>query len=114
MAQNETSGSIFYHKIDLENIGAVGHSQGGAGVFNAITELEHSSIFKTAVPISPTNEQQAVSLGWHYDLFRISIPILLLAGTKGDFEMNLVIPTEAMHAMYDKLNVSKVMARKID
>ncbi len=114
MAQNETTDSIFYQKIDLENIGAVGHSQGGAGVFNAVTELEHSSLYKTAVPISPTNEQQAVSLGWHYDLSRVNIPILLLAGTKGDFEMNLVIPTEAMHAMYNKLEVPKAMARKID
>ncbi len=114
MEQNETQGSIFYHRIDPDNISAVGHSQGGAGVFNAITEREHSRLYKTAVLLSPTNEEQTAALGWHYDLSRVDIPILLLAGTKGDFEMKLVIPTEAMTSMYDKLNVPKVMARKLD
>jgi len=114
IAQNDAPDSIFYHKVDLTLVAAVGHSQGGAGVFNAITELTHSSLYKTAVSLSPTHEEQAKSLGWHYDLSKVRIPILLFAGTKGDFEMNLVIPTEAMHAMYDKLNAPKVMARKLD
>ncbi len=66
------------------------------------------------LPLSPTQEAMLESLGWHYDLSKVSIPLLLLAGTKGDFEMDLVIPIEAMHTMYDKLNVPKVMARKLD
>ncbi|MDO5439757.1 MAG: hypothetical protein Q4F09_07035 [Erysipelotrichaceae bacterium] len=113
LAQNETQDSIFYQKLDLENIGAVGHSQGGAGVFNAITEHAHSSMYKTAVPLSPAHEELAKSLSWHYDLTKVDIPVLMLAGTEGDFEMSTVIPTEAMHTMYDKLNTPKVMARKI-
>ncbi len=112
LQQNKDSSSIFYEKVDTENIGAVGHSQGGAGVFNAITEHENSSMYKTAVPVSPTNEKQSVALGWHYDLSKVNIPILLLAGTKGDFEMNLVIPEEDMIEMYDKISSPKVMARK--
>lgn len=114
LEQNEDSSSIFYHKIDTSNIGAVGHSQGGAGVFNAITEHEHSSMYKTAVPVSPTNEQQAISLGWHYDLSKINIPVFLLAGTKGDFEMKMVLPDDAMIEMYNKITAPKAMARKAD
>ena len=56
--QNEDKESLFYQKLDLDNVGAVGHSQGGAGVFNAITEHEHSSVYKTAVSLSPTHEEQ--------------------------------------------------------
>lgn len=114
LEQNEDSSSIFYHKIDTDNIGAVGHSQGGAGVFNAITEHEHSGMYKTAVPVSPTNEEQSTALGWHYDLSKVSVPVFLLAGTKGDFEMKYVIPEESMIEMYNKISVPKVMARKFD
>lgn len=93
--QNEDKDSLFYQKLDFDNVGAVGHSQGGAGVFNAITEHEHSTVYKTAVSLSPTHEEQAVSLGWHYDLTKIHIPIIIFAGTEGDFEMKLVIPKKA-------------------
>jgi len=112
LGQNSDASSIFYNKIDTENIGVMGHSQGGAGVFNAVTELEHSGMYKAAVPVSPTNEQQTAELGWHYDLSKISIPVLLLAGTEGDFEMKLVLPEEDMKDMYSKIAAPKVMARK--
>ncbi len=114
LTQNEDKDSLFYNKIDVESIGVVGHSQGGAGVFNAITEMEHSSFYKTAVSVSPTHEEQTASLGWHYDLTKISVPIFMVAGSKGDFEMKLVIPDEAMQSMYDKIDAPKVMARKRD
>ncbi len=114
LSLNEKQDSLFYHKIDTENVGAVGHSQGGAGVFNAITEMEHSSVYKTAVSISPTHEEQSTALGWHYDLTKINVPIFIVAGTKGDFEMKLVIPDEAMKSMYEKITAPKVMARKKD
>ena len=71
LAENENPSSIFYHKVDVHNIGAMGHSQGGAGVFNAITEMEHSNMFKAAVSLSPTHEEQAIALKWHYDLTKI-------------------------------------------
>lgn len=113
LERNGDPDSIFYQKVDTENIGAVGHSQGGAGVFNAITECEHSAMYKTAVPLSPTHEEQTFALGWHYDLSKVQIPVLLLAGTVGDFEMELVIPEEGMIEMYNKITSPKVMARKL-
>lgn len=112
LAENGRADSPFYQRVDLENIGISGHSQGGAGVFNAITDNEHSSLYKTAVALSPTHEEGAAALGWHYDLTRIHIPILLAAGTEGDFETQLVLPLEAMERMYEKLSVPKAMLRK--
>lgn len=35
LRENENKNSIFYQKIDAENISALGHSQGGVGAFNA-------------------------------------------------------------------------------
>jgi len=111
---NEDPDSLFYGKIDVERIGAVGHSQGGAGVLNTATEHEHSDLYKTIVPLSPTGEETAAGLGWFYDPEKIGIPTLLLAGTEGDFEMKYVIPTEAMHDLFDKLGGFRIMARKTE
>ena len=112
LEQNEKSDSRFYQKIDVDNIGITGHSQGGAGVFNAITECKNASVYKTAVSLSPTHEEQAISMKWHYDLTQINIPLMIVAGTKGDFETQLVIPIEKMIEMYNKIPSDKVMMRK--
>lgn len=114
IAKNNDTESIFYNKVDLSNVGAIGHSQGGAGVFNAITERSNSNLYKTAVSLSPTHEEIATSLKWHYDLTKINVPIMILAGMKGDFEMKSVIPIEALNEMYEKIDAPKAMARKLD
>lgn len=101
--------SIFYNKVDIDNIGITGHSQGGVGVFNAITINEHSDLYKCAVSISPTEEEMAELLQMPYNPSKTMIPIMLLAGTKKD-----VISLEKMEDMYDKITTSKVMARKSD
>lgn len=44
--ENETVegyNNVFYQKIDTDSIGITGHSQGGAGVINAITDTRHLS-----------------------------------------------------------------------
>lgn len=109
---NDSQSSLFYQKIDLERIGICGHSQGGAAVFNAITSKENSDIYKTAVVLSPANEEAAKIVNWEYDLTEVKIPVLMLAGTEGSFETVVVIPFENMTAMYDRLSVPKAMARK--
>lgn len=114
LQENENPVSMFYKKIDLNNIGVSGHSQGGAGVFNTITKHEHSDLYKTAVALSPVNEEQAIALKWYYDLTKINIPLLMIAGTKGDFETKTVIPLDKMIAMYEKINAPKIMMRRVD
>lgn len=110
---NENEDSLFYHKIDTGNIGISGFSQGGAAVMRAITMYENSKYFKTAVPLSPVNEKTAMDVGYPYDLKKVNIPIMMLAGTSGDFETEIVIPIEQMKKMYEKINTPKVMLRKI-
>ena len=113
LGENEDPDSLFYQKIDTENIGLEGHSQGGAGVLSAASITEHKDLYKTVVALSPTHEETAHALEWPYDLEAIRVPTLLLAGTEGEFETELVIPLEAMNAMYDKLTVPKAMMRRI-
>ena len=49
LAANEDETSIFYHKVDTENIGITGHSQGGVGVFSTIHNTEHKDMYRCAV-----------------------------------------------------------------
>lgn len=110
---NEDKDSVLYGKIDIDHIGITGHSQGGAGVFTSISIMEHKDAYKTAVALSPTHEETALAFGWNYDLTKVSIPTLIIAGTQGDFETQAVIPIEKMIDMYEKIPSSKVMMRRI-
>lgn len=111
--ENDNPDSVFYQKLDLDNVGITGHSQGGVAVFNAITNHENSSFYKTAVALSPTNEELAEALSWPYNVTKVDIPILIMAGTDGDFETETVIPLVKMIEIYEKINSSKAMARKV-
>lgn len=113
MNANSNPESVFYQRIDLNAIGIVGHSQGGAGVFNAITAQPHCDLYTCAVALSPTSERVAEAIGWHYDTTKVSAPMLMLAGTEGWFETESVIPLENMNTMYDRIPVGKAMARRI-
>ena len=105
LALNQDPDSIFYHRIDVDRIGLSGHSQGGDGVFNAITSQPHHALYRTAVVLSPTNERTAAALRWTYDSTAVRTPILLLAGTKVDS-----ISVADMKALYAKIPAPKVMA----
>ena len=59
LEENKKEDSIFFGKIDVDRIGTYGHSQGGTAVFNTITAQKHSDLYKTAVSLSPTNEELA-------------------------------------------------------
>ena len=112
--ENKNKDSRLYAKVDTDNIGISGHSHGGAGVFNAITDSLHSFSYKTAVSLSPTQPAGAALLKFPYDLQKVNIPILILAGTEGDFETKMVIPIEAMDSMYSVITAPKIMARRIE
>ena len=113
LEQNDDPNSVLYHKVDTENIGIVGHSQGGVGVFTAVSKQPHSDMYKTAVALSPTAERVAESINWNYDISKVNIPVLMLAGTEGWFETESVIPLEDMNNMFDRLGGEKFMARRI-
>lgn len=102
--------NIFKGKIDLDNVGITGHSQGGAGVFNAITVQEHRDIFKAAVALSPTNRELAQILEWDYDAAKISIPVMLISGAGGGDDW--VVTGEQLNHIFEDINASKVMIRR--
>lgn len=102
--------NIFYQKIDFDNVGIIGHSQGGVGVFNAITNTEHKDIYKTAIALSPTNKELAESLEWPYDAAKIGIPVMLVSGEGGGDDW--VVTLEGLTDIYNDINSQKVMLRR--
>lgn len=114
LSENKNTNSMFYGKIDIDNIGISGFSQGGAGTIRAITMFDESNYFKTAVPLSPVSEKTAAEMtNYPYDSSKINCPILMLAGTSGKFETETVTPIAEMNKMYEKISSPKVMARRI-
>ena len=113
LSESENKDSIFYNKIDVDNIGITGHSQGGAATMNAITKYEESKYFKAAVTLSPVSEKTAAqATNYLYDSSKVNCPIFILAGTNGKFEIEIVIPFEEFTKMYDKITSPKVQARR--
>ncbi len=102
--------NIFYQRIDFDNVGIVGHSQGGVGVFNAITDQKHHDIYKTAVSLSPTNKALAHNLMWDYDASKVKIPILLISGAGGGDDW--VVTGDQLREIYNDIPSKKVMVRR--
>ena len=114
LEQNENPDSIFYHRIDTENIGITGFSQGGAAVFNVLTKYDEAAYIKAAAPLSPVSEHTAEqTTNYLYDSADVKCPIMILAGTSGDFETEIVIPIADLNEQYDKITAPKVMARRV-
>ena len=63
----------------LDKAGVVGHSQGAMGAINAATEDDR---FKVLYAASCPQKSLAKKLGWSYSMKTISIPTMLVAGTK--------------------------------
>lgn len=83
---NKESDSIFYGKVDAEHIGIAGHSQGGVGAINAVTEQPNGNQYKAIYAISATSSYHADELnkngeGWSIDASKIKVPIMMVAGT---------------------------------
>lgn len=102
---NKDENSIFYQKLDLDNIGVTGHSQGGVGVYNTINATEHKDLYKCAVSLSPTEEETAVAIKIPYNPAQTAIPVFMLCGTNND-----VISPENMTKSYQKIASQKVMS----
>ncbi|WP_303974100.1 hypothetical protein, partial [Streptococcus merionis] len=87
ITENENIASAFYNKIDLNNIGLGGHSQGGPAVFNMATVQPHKDMIKTVYAASATSSYHTKIFkdGWEYDISKITVPTFLTAGT-GSFD----------------------------
>ena len=107
--------------LDPDRIAIGGHSQGGMGAFNAVTEYENGRYYQVLFSLSPTNDDLALALQWGFHLntdapyaFRlenIEIPTLLAAGT-GSFDNDTVSPLPKMEQEFANLHADKVMFRR--
>ncbi len=68
-------------RLDADNIGIVGFSQGGAGALAAVTMYDNGSAYKAIFTGSAAYPFLAGNMGWKYDVSRIRIPYFMAAGT---------------------------------
>ena len=79
-AEAADPGSVFYDKVDLDRIGAAGHSQGGSGAINAAIDDRVDTV--VAIQPGPLN-----------DVDLIDEPVLYLAG-----QFDLVVWPSVVHS----------------
>ena len=115
------SGSVLYGKIDTENIGIVGYSQGGAGAICAVTNFENGSRYKTIFTGSAAYPTLAKNMGWEYDASKIAIPYFMVAGKSDDSGTDPetgfggVAPLSSLIANYNSISddIPKVRTRAV-
>ena len=78
---NEDPSGPFYHKLDLDNVGSAGHSQGAIGAINAVTSQPNGARYKALYLASTPSSLYAATLEWAYDPAAIDVPCLMVAGT---------------------------------
>ena len=121
LEQNQNSDSLFYEKIDVQNIGIAGYSQGGVGAVRAVTEFKNSGLYKTIFTGSAAHSYLAQMWGG-YDASKVSIPWFMTAaaGTSDDTgatdaatEWLGVAPLSSLIENYNAMpdNVFKLRAR---
>ena len=112
--QEDGKENVFYNKIDMNKIGITGHSQGGIGVINAITNQKHSDIYKAAVILSSSETDIAKALLWESDSSLIHTNTLMMTST-GQMDSN-ISPLKNMQKTYHSItdDVTKVLARRND
>ena len=105
--------SIFYNKLDLEHIGVMGHSQGGAGAINAVTNYENSHYYTSLYTASAIPASLAKKLQKPYDTSKIKIPYFMMVG-EGIQDRVLISPLSSLQTNYDRILASPltIMARR--
>ncbi len=99
--ENERENSLFYQKIQMEQIGAAGHSQGSTGVINAHTNYSSGSLIKTVVSIALPDLKHCDPEDV-YNTSRITAPFLIMGGTR-DF---LISPVSTNQIALQNANAS--------
>ncbi|MGN0468478.1 MAG: alpha/beta hydrolase [Acutalibacteraceae bacterium] len=121
---NQDESSVFYNKIDLNNIGVAGHSQGGVGAINAVTAQDNGNLYKTIYTASTTHIDLAKGLNWSYDVSKINIPYFMVAGTlsadagdgiEGSSNVGIA-PLFSLQENFASISddVMKIMARRVN
>lgn len=114
---NADENSKFYNKVDIDNVGSMGHSQGGAAAISAVVNNPDSAQrYKAIYAASPSH---AAYLGNCFDVSKVNIPFFAIAGTnKDDAENGLgtapLSSLENLQFNYNSIddNVTKIIARR--
>ena len=104
LALNQDRNSPFFNKINSQQIGVAGHSQGGMGVVSGAIYYPNSHLFKAVF---------AASAG-HDEVAKLKVPYFLMTGTTGA-EKFLANPEKTL-AQFNGLNNNglSVLARRKD
>lgn len=115
--------SVLAGKIDYDNMGIIGYSQGGAGAICAVTNYENGLRYKAMFTGSAAYPMLAQNMGWEYDVSKVTIPYFMVAGTGksddsgADSETSYggVSPLSALVSNYNSISdeVQKVRARAV-
>lgn len=80
--QNKSPNSPFKGKLQVNNVGVAGFSQGAIGAVNAVTAFDNSHQFKSLYTASQPQAKITEGFGWKNDLSKVKVPYFLTAGTK--------------------------------
>ena len=119
---NLSQGHQLNGRLDADNIGIVGFSQGGAGALAAATMYDNGTAYKTIFTGSAAYPFLAGNMGWKYDVSQIKIPYFMVAGTGATDDKEVaditkeyagVAPLASLVENYEKISddVLKVRAR---
>lgn len=81
VGKNQQVNSLFYQKVNVDQIGVAGHSQGSTGVINAHTSFKNGALIKTIVSIALPDLKYCDPEDV-YDTARIRVPFLIMGGTR--------------------------------
>ena len=83
----------FFGKLDVDYIGIVGFSQGGAGALAAVSMYDNGAAYQTIFTGSAAYPFLAGNMGWDYDVSKIHIPYFMVAGTGKTDDRDVADPT---------------------
>lgn len=85
LSMSENAESIFNNKINRNQIGVTGHSQGGSATINAasVGKYENAALYKSICTISAPHSDLAASplQKSPYDASKVQVPAFLIGGT---------------------------------
>ncbi|MEV6159716.1 alpha/beta hydrolase [Nonomuraea sp. NPDC052129] len=96
IARNTDSSSVFYDKLDVTKVGAVGHSQGAGGSVNTATKS--GGLIDTVVPIA-LPAPIWVGSGDKFYVDQLACPVLFVSGAND----TLISPNSALQTYYGQV-----------
>lgn len=112
---NDDASSPLFKRVDVDNIGLLGHSEGGVGAINAINNFSLGRYYKTVYTASMPSLLIANFMSWSYDVSKIEIPYCMVQGTRA-LDSVLISPHQSSLENYNKIpdKTTKIKARYVN